>query len=150
MAIGVYALGALVIAVFNGMIFQFVQTLGSQNLRYRKRMGDIQEFVRFHALPRELGKRVTNYVDLCAPTTPRRHALFCPCAFASRLCIGLKCPPTRSHPDELLTHTRVVLQRFLRHERYRRGIALIAVACQHAVGDTASDQQKDGRAGGPS
>ena len=69
MAIGVYALGALVIAVFNGMIFQFVQTLGSQNLRYRKRMDELSEFSRFHNLPPTLRTKIRNYVDFAFSVT---------------------------------------------------------------------------------
>lgn len=57
------------LTIYNGVIFQFVQTLGSQNLRYRKKMGEMTEFVRFHNLPGELAKRVIGYVDFSFSVT---------------------------------------------------------------------------------
>ena len=63
--IAVYVVGALTIAVIYGQVFQFVQSLGEQNLRYRKRMDEIQEFVRFNNLTSEVP---------CAPATAHAAA----------------------------------------------------------------------------
>ena len=68
-AIIVYIVGALALTIYNGVMFQFVVSLGSENLRYRKKMGEIKEFARFHSLPRELASRVVGYVDFVFSVT---------------------------------------------------------------------------------
>lgn len=50
----VFLIGSVCYSFIYGNIAQFVQNLYSSGLRYRKRMEELKEFVRFHNLPPSL------------------------------------------------------------------------------------------------
>ncbi len=67
--IAVFIIGATFYSIIYGNIGQFVSNLYQAGLRYKRRMAEIDEFVRFHNLSPELGKRIRRYVDFAFSVT---------------------------------------------------------------------------------
>jgi CRP-like cAMP-binding protein len=58
-----FIFGAMVYSSIYGIIGSFLQTLDASGSRYRKRMAEMNEFFNYHTIPKELQKRVRNYVE---------------------------------------------------------------------------------------
>ena len=65
----VFIIGATFYSIIYGNIGQFVANLYQAGARYKKRMAEIDEFVRFHNLSGELGTRIRKYVDFAFSVT---------------------------------------------------------------------------------
>ena len=61
--------GAIFFSFIYGNIGQFIESIYASGQRYRKRMDEINEFVRFHNLPPSLQHKIRSYVEFAFSVT---------------------------------------------------------------------------------
>ena len=69
----VFIVGATFYSVIYGNIGQYVSNLYRSGQRYRARVAEIQEFLRFHGVSRELSVKIQKYVDYAFDVTNGIH-----------------------------------------------------------------------------
>ena len=65
----VFICGAVFYSFIYGNIGQFLESMYASGQRYRKRMDEINEFVRFHGLPPSLTHKIRSYVEFAYSVT---------------------------------------------------------------------------------
>jgi len=68
-SIMVFIVGATFYSIIYGNIGQFVANLYQSGLRYKRRIAEIDEFIKFHGLSDSLGTRIRKYVDFAFSVT---------------------------------------------------------------------------------
>ena len=65
----IFVFGAVFFSFIYGNIGQFIEAATASGQRYRKRMDEINEFVRFHNLPPQLQFKIRSYVEFAFSVT---------------------------------------------------------------------------------
>ena len=65
----IFVFGAVFFSFIYGNIGQFIESIYASGQRYRKRMDEINEFVRFHNLPPSLQSKIRSYVEFAFSVT---------------------------------------------------------------------------------
>ena len=64
-----FVVGAVCFSFIYGNIGQYIESMQASGQRYRKRMDEINEFVRFHGLPPSLQGKIRSYVEFAFSVT---------------------------------------------------------------------------------